>query len=217
MKIRPILFSTPMVQALLDGRKTMTRRVVKPQPFEGCNFVGMIERYPEMKQGYYWSNGIAGDLQGFYPGIGESIFCPYGEVGDILWVRETYKYKELDRFSKAISYRYLADDPDARSTTNRFKPSLLMPKVACRIWLKVVGVRVERLREITKEDAKAEGVKQFVSGHWKDYSNLVSNFDSSIGSFASLWISINGIGSWHANPWVWVVEFERCERPEGWL
>lgn len=216
MKQIPILFSTRMVQAILDGRKTMTRRVVKPQPNTQLHDVkmGYWSEYPEdLKQPY--------------------IKCRYGEVGDVLWVRETFveglEMNDSEEFvwdedgqPKEKTW-YKADNDidywwcDGVRENVPWKPSIHMPKAAARIWLQVTDVRVERLHQITEEDAVAEGIERVPSVpfiiRYRDYIGSAESFESPIDSFGSLWESINGAGSWGANPWVWVVIFRRIETP----
>lgn len=174
MKERPILFSGPMVRAILEGRKTQTRRVVKPQPahIAGIGTVLNIDT-------------ITGKA------------CPYGKPGDRLWVRETWDGVRLDGGGALVSYRADGDKPV--TDDGRWHPSIHMPRWASRITLEVVSVRVERLQEISEEDAMAEGVA------------LAENYRGPVAHFASLWEQINGLGSWNANPWVWVVEFRRVQ------
>lgn len=192
MKMRPILFSTAMVQAILEGRKTQTRRVVKPkhQPIETAPNDFLISL----------------DL------------CPYGQPGDILWVRETWGY--LPETDGGNCYFYKADTGISDQPTFTWRPSIYMPFAAARIFLRIKAVRVERLQDISGEDAVAEGIyTEYPSDTllwmhgWKDYLGGESDLDA-YGSFASLWQSINGPESWDANPWVWVVEFERISREE---
>ena len=179
MTARPILFSGPMVRALLAGTKTQTRRVAKPQPF--------------------WVN----------PGDGQPNpmpKCPYGVPGDTLWLRETWFQSED---SSMVHYRADNDDP----YVTRWRPSIHMPRWASRITLEVTGVRVERLCAISEADAAAEGVTQCGDGGWhaEDTGRDGSSpcWDTASGSYRLLWESINGPGSWAANPWVWVVSFRR--------
>jgi hypothetical protein len=182
---RPILFSGPMVRAILDGRKTETRRIVKPQP----------------PNAYLPPEGPFKDRMG----------GPYGEPGDRLWVRETWCRGEA--WYPASTYAYRADyeasewtehvdhDPLAGAKSfncmacgfERWRPGIHMPRAACRIELVVTGVRVERLQDITEGDAMAEGT-------------------GGRAGFAALWESINARRApWASNPWVWVVGFSRLE------
>lgn len=182
-KQRPILFSIPMVEAILEGRKTQTRRIAKLQPFEG-------EYYMQIATDefvYVSKNAYSGPYQ-----------CPFGKVGDILWVRETWGV--CSNLPLGTGYIYKADDYPKYMEPCKWKPSIHMPKDACRIFLKITDVRVERLQDISDEDAKAEGVK--------------TEYGSYRHGFIQLWKSINGEESWNANPWVWVIEFERIEKIE---
>lgn len=197
---RPILFTGPMVRAMLDGRKTQTRRVIKPQPGPD----GISDDVLPQEYGRAWRDAE-----------GRVYRCPYGQPGDLLWVRETWRVH--DAAEAEIGYRAdgrvirrldMEDNTIWRASKGRTKwrPSIHMPKWACRLWLRVKDVRVERLMDITVEDAKAEGVEpagqEGDSRRWR-------------GGFRDLWDSINlkrGFG-WELDPWVWVVEFERTERP----
>lgn len=191
MKEHPILFSAPMVRALLNCTKSQTRRVVKDN--EGPNLPSEIQEEREL--------------------LGKP-YCPYGQPGDRLYVRETwqhsnYPYGPLD---KGCSIFYRADywdDPHGmdgeRSPEGKYrdwKPSIHMPRWASRILLEIVSVRVERLQDISEADALAEGVSPDMGLCWQ------SGDDTPRGMFGELWESINGPGSWDANPWVWVVEFK---------
>lgn len=193
MKERPILFSAPMVRAILDGRKTQTRRIVKPQP----DFLGSMDD-PTTP----WKT--------LAPGLHEFIVCPYGKPGDRLWVRETHapqpdcmmawdNWMLLHRTGPKPIIHYAADGGDP--WVDRWRPSIHMPRWASRITLEVIGVRVERLKTIRTKDAQAEGV--FVPS--MQYAALGEH--SHRFAFGSFWEQINGSGSWDANPWVWVIEF----------
>jgi hypothetical protein len=187
MKERPILFSTEMVQAILAGRKTQTRRVVKPHPKKELNFFGW--KLPEYIQVAFGRGTKIESLHKF----------PFGEVGDVLWVRETYL--NFNSTDKTPNYIYKADHPNFHvnfASGEKWKPSIYMPKAAARIWLEITNVRVERLQEISEEDAIKEGSIYLLNvREW----------------FSDLWQSINGEKSWNENPWVWVIEFERIEKP----
>ena len=210
MKERPILFSGPMIRALLDGTKTQTRRVVKPQPRPGTKLVGIPEGWTE--------DPAAPDSDGNVTGWR----CPYGQPGDRLWVRETFNGDP----SRGIGYAYRATQPEMDGCP--WVPSIHMPRAASRITLEITAVRVERLNKITKEDALSEGIERRpcdcahdgmlrevcphseYKTHFKDYADKENLSVVTPGySFLSLWESINGPGSYHANPWVWVVEFKR--------
>jgi hypothetical protein len=201
----PILFSAPMVQALINGMKTQTRRVMKPQPVKNGSFYEWA--------GAGWSND--GPLTPV-PGHSLSERCPYGKPGDILWVRETLMQEgELGIKYKAdncwINEDLIPDDygPYGGEYSFRTIPNIYMPKWAARIWLKVWEVRIERLQDITEENAKAEGVEPY---HLADMNSVGESREGpSIAywaAFADLWQAINGLNSWEANPWVWVVKFK---------
>ena len=189
---RPILFTASMVRALLDGSKTQTRRVVK-LPHQ--NPLGKWESFD-------WGgpNGgrtAQGETVPFQQTIahtrtGEIICCPYSQPGDRLWVREAWMPVEHD----VQPYRYRATNP---SYIGKWKPSIHMPRIASRITLDVVSVRVERLRDISRGDAMGEGCP---------FPNMAQG-DDPRQWYADLWSQINGPGSWELNPWVWVVEFKR--------
>lgn len=196
-KERPILFSGPMVRALLAGTKTQTRRVVKPQPTE---FVG--------GPGVKLADGSPAPLVPLDDTVepyGSEIRCPYGLPGDRLWVRESWS--PTNQLSHGVLYRADFTSPEV----GRWKPSIHMPRWASRILLDVTGVRVERLQDISEADARAEGAKECdpVSGR-----EVLLAGPSQRGSFVlhyrDIWEQINGAGSWDANPWVWVVEFARA-------
>ena len=200
VKERPILFSGPMVRAIIEGRKTQTRRVIKP------------------KHEFFVDDGHDGINRVYYPCYvtGEpepqEILCPYGSVGERLWVRETW----------AVVPKVSDDGPrhkakgDGTGATWRadwngnpsgfpWKPSIHMPRWASRITLEVTGVRVERLNDISEADAQAEGCDgNYQIGYIPAYQAGPFSYH-----FAQLWESINGPGSWSLNPWVWVVEFKR--------
>ena len=180
MKERPILFSGEMVRAILEGRKTMTRRVVK--------------HTPHADSPYFTFDGLAAS-------------CPYGHQGDRLWVKETFAIDTPHSLCTPIHYYAshgeLSLDKRHDAGLLRKKPSIFMRRVYSRITLEIVSVRVERLLEITDDDARAEGVRVTWYG-----DNGPHEFDH-IKPFASLWEKINGAGSWDANPWVWVIEFRR--------
>ncbi len=261
VKERPILFNGEMVRAVLDGRKTQTRRVIKPQPTnrpEPCCYSGT---------GWAESNDDGGCKCSNKP-----IRCPYGEPGDRLWVRETWMEYDVNDFDGencdehhvSVLYRSSYDPQgpgpahvqpnavvphqvdyetldNARRAIHQYevfgekwKPSIFMPRWASRINLELTDVRVERVQDISEEDARAEGLERIhveyppspsndFQGDWsvgfKDYKNIgeyagwggdAGAFSCPLKSFMSLWNSINesrGFG-WEVNPWVWVVEFK---------
>lgn len=203
-----------MVSALLEGRKTQTRRVLKPQPMPGTHLKKSYDNlwYPISKTGGYRAK--RDEPQNKWK-------CPYGNPGDRLWVRETWSHDAptLDECKRTFEcdggygpyYKATEVAPDSL----KWKPSIHMPRWASRITLEVTSVRVERLTNINTSDAMAEGIPSLagearamgllddsVEGHIWDNKTTVENF-------RDLWESINGEGSWIANPWVWVVEFKR--------
>jgi len=189
MKEKPILFNSEMVKAVLEGRKTMTRRVVKPQP-PAWEWTSVPE--------YAEARGLTTKLSN-----GKYVKCPYGAVGDQLWVRESFHYTYGYPANHDPSIWYSADGEPECGDWSKGKPSIHMPRWASRIQLEVTGVRVERVQDISVEDCLAEGIPPHVSG-----MNIVYDF-------RDLWDSINGKPrkdgtdiSWKANPWVWVVEFK---------
>ncbi len=212
MKERPILFSGPMVRAILEGRKTMTRRMVK--------FVNQANLSKFMSHGV--SRVSWCDKPGEPMAMDETDFltwCPYGVPGDRLWVRETFAEVGCTGWPiNKFEYAYRADFTNgnwegyADMCFEKWKPSIFMPRAASRILLEVTDVRVERLQDITEADAKAEGVEpDDEQGYWKGYLHPGVH-NSAKKSFSGLWRSINGYESWDQNPWVWVVEFRKIEQ-----
>jgi hypothetical protein len=197
VKERPILFSAPMVRAILDGSKTQTRRVAKE--FAGRDdLAAILKRYPNQ------------------------CGSPYGEPGDRLWVRETWAARpDYDHLppsqcgDEAVWWKASkAAFPEGYAACfGKWRPSIHMPRWASRILLEIVSVRVERLQGISEEDARAEGAKHYdpanhlSHGGWSHDGHYVS--ETAEASFERLWDDINGAGSWDVNPWVWVVEFKR--------
>jgi hypothetical protein len=202
MADRPILFSGPMVRALLAGTKTQTRRVLKPMPPPGAASFGTYYN-PDPRPHYWAFDGDA--LMDF------AVRCPYGEPGDRLWVREN-GWERPERSPKMMRegadtwapYYFDADGisdceaNDLRAWGFKRRPSIHMPRWASRILLEVTGVRVERLKDISADDCFAEGIELRIETPAKT-------------QYMRLWEQINGAASWSANPWVWVVEFKRVE------
>jgi hypothetical protein len=216
MDIKPILFSTDMVQAILDGRKTMTRRVAKFPT--GCN--------PSWT-GYQPDGGVIYGSNNM-----PAVKAKY-KVGDVLWVRETWcqlwKLDENDQTIEGTEAFYYAADgynptpfnafPDEYGFIGdrecpRWRPSIFMPKSACRLFLRVTDVRAERLTKISEEDAVREGCR---AGDRYAGPNSTPALTAK-QSFMWLWNMLNTKRGypWCADPWVWVYTFERCEKPEGW-
>lgn len=201
MKIKPILFSTPMVRAILEGRKTQTRRIVKFNKEIEVKNIGFSATSPN---GSFEVRGI--HKNGEY---GASFFKLPFKKGDILWVRESFG-------NTAIGTMYKADinNPQINKPSSGWKPSIHMPKAAARIFLEVTNVRVERLFDISEKDAIAEGIIVIEPEEaYNSYDKGVGSYATARGSFFSLWTSINGQASTDANPWVFVYDFKRVERP----
>lgn len=198
MNHRPIIFSTPMVQAIMEGRKLMTRRKLgnlykNETPEHEKAFLEILEHSPE----YIYSQ------------------CPYGKKGDLLWVRETF---DPTGCMGSILYKASYSDEELKQAAKgvfKWKPSIHMPKKAARIWLQIEDVKVERLHDITNEDAVMEGIELNSLGNYKSYLYKdASGFETPRYSFFDLWQSINGIYSLEENPWVWVIVFTKIPKPE---
>lgn len=201
MRERPILFSTPMIKAIIDGRKTMTRRLLKKQP---------LDILP-MNVPNQW---ITLDVKEPEP-HGKVIKCRFGVPGDRLWVRETFSLIEENGAQKII---YRADYPEIDSLEleecgyTAWKPSIFLPHQYSRITLEITNIRVERLQEITEDEAGKEGIPEcrkpqrdtcFLCPFEKELCNV---------GFSNLWDSINGkTYPWSSNPWVWVIQFKKLE------
>lgn len=224
MRAHPILFSTDMVQAIIAGKKMQTRRMVKKQPnIKATHF----EYSPAWKLKPWVAEFQYHDSPCWE--ITDNYKCPYGEPGDVLWVRETWtKGCEWDGTGAQppLRYYYRANNDwkgldwwhektDTISDSPSWKPSIHMPKAAARIWLEITDIRVVRLQDITEEDAIAEGIEGMEvaeDGHlvmkWRDYTSTDGWYYNLVESFKSLWFSINGPDSWANNPWLWVVSFK---------
>jgi len=187
-KERPILFTGPMVRAILDGSKTQTRRLVKewsPRP-GGGKMPADVEYLADFT--CYRSS------------------CPYGQPGDRLWVREAWSPHPQD--ASVTFYRATVEAEQGFPVwSGPWIPSIHMPRRASRITLEITGVRVERLQDITDDGAEDEGTRQWAADTQRD-GNKWPNI---VRAFQGLWESINGPGSWDQNPWVWVIEFKRIE------
>lgn len=187
--MKPILFSTPMVQAILAGRKTMTRRVIKQSVVDNFLIDAMGILVGSYREG----------MAEAYPTVDDA---PYS-AGDVLWVRETWM-PETEQGIHTGGYIYKASDrpePDGDAPL-KWHPSIFMPKEAARIFLRISDVQAERLQDITEEDARAEGVRE---------SHYLGLNQTARAAFHDLWNKLNaarGYG-WNENPWVWVYEFER--------
>lgn len=221
MTDRPILFSGPMVRGLLAGRKTQTRRIIKPQPFASGYYDGEIELnvIPENDQ---WPKAFRFNADAVGGGaVLEEIFEPRINAGDRLWVREGFRgSKGYDAYPPSTwshwPVHYEADGaPDPRDElemNGRLRPGIHMPRWASRLTLVATDVRVERLQNISEEDAKAEGIEQDSDG-WRDY--LMPHTQccgNPIDSYRTLWDHINGAGAWDANPWVAAYTFKAIKQ-----
>lgn len=220
MRILPILFNGEMVRAILDGRKTCTRRVVKTRRKDAC--------------GFYVTKNADGSFAGVYEYdedermFEKPLISPY-QPGDILYVRETYVAWDLvalDGPGITFHYCYRATDPNGNRVPTSpeldewqerpWIPSIHMPKEAARIWLRVTDVRLERLQDITAAQVVKEGTTGLAMELIQNSDELKKHYDI---PFAVLWDSTikkadRHLYRWAANPWVWVIEFERCEKPE---
>jgi len=230
IKERPILFNAEMVRAILDGRKTQTRRIINPQPEPHIQLI-------TSKSGRHLADDFNNDLIYFD--------CPYGKSGDKLWVRETFvietnQYADfLEEYDpphadgrpvktfngdiwQQCHYKATDSTPelmydDFYGPHCRWKPSIHMPRWASRINLLITDIRVERLQDISEEDAIAEGVDETLLPDIKVPSNspmakMLAIYKNNVDIFSSLWESINGAGSWDLNPYIWVIEFELIRR-----
>jgi len=215
MSTKPILFSTPMVQAILDGRKTMTRRVMNPQPPTGASFLDLCDAMSINAVDRH-GNDYPKDVDGLYATFEYDgwpefpVFKSRYQPGDILWVRETWSPVHV----RQRRYLYKADAENGGEGDGlpiRWRPSIHMPKEAARIFLRVTDVRAERLQDILCGDMQREGCipKTVTGGQWQQWQH---------DYWIPLWDSIyaeRGNG-WDTNPWVWVYSFERVDKPAGW-
>lgn len=199
MKERGIIFNTEMVKAIIDGRKTQTRRPIKPQP--------VIHLAPPCNPNYNVVCGIHLWKEGNQPNKGMMECSPFGQIGDILYVRETWHttYNEnndkWDSIYKADSKIWIDEDGPIK-----WKPSIHMPKTRARIFLEIINIRVEKLKGLTEEDAIKEGFKStaVLTEDKLDYYGLYA-----FEHFAEAWNNI--YNNWYNNPWVWIIEFKRIK------
>ncbi|MFQ1038234.1 hypothetical protein ACEWB5_16115 [Citrobacter koseri] len=224
MTERGMIFNAEMVRAILDGRKTQTRRVVK-------GVEGADSFTPEWDINGEQIFVVCGekDHTQMNPVLG-AISCPFGAIGDRIWVRETFQgplvseelfeeYRAYTEKFETPQYCEYAADGGARpeycdlddNLRHGWRPSIHMPRWASRILLEITSVRVERLNDISQEDAQAEGME--LTGWRPTYSDPDSGGEvwTPYDNFAELWQSIYGVGSWLSNPWVWVIEFRRID------
>lgn len=224
IKYKPILFSSSMVNANLEDKKTKTRRQVTGEALKWLE--------PDMFTPEYVASP-------------ENNLCPYGKVGDVLWVRETFakttNVNSLDPWpgrnhirtdgetegvaTEALIYRadgewQWCDDDGFHTERSYWKPSIFMPRYACRLFLKIKEIKIERLQDVSESDAISEGIYMRITStppyeqkyQIPGWPNL---FNTAKQAFKSLWISINSKDSWDNNPWVWVIEYERIEKPKN--
>lgn len=199
MKERGMIFNGEMVRAILDGRKTQTRRPIK---WKQTRFTEIGEREDGSK--WPWSEDAEHACDFWHP-------CPFGAVGDRIWVRETWARYNIDQNSHDIAYR--ATTPEDWPEEGRWRPSIHMPRWASRILLEITNVRVERLNAISEEDARAEGIIDggCLNCGEPEPCGCANPEPDATDAFAYLWQSIYGQENWNANPWVWVIEFKRVE------
>ncbi|MBX6183672.1 hypothetical protein ISD42_01655 [Pseudomonas aeruginosa] len=205
---RPILFNDQMVRAILEGRKTVTRRAVKglqiptedkTTPHEGLRWSALGQRH--LRYGF---NVFGSTEEECAHELARCGVCPFGKPGDRLWVRETFA-----DIGCRLTFRADLED-GAHCSVTRWTPSLHMPRWASRILLEITAVHVERLQDISEEQALAEGVRGEPCDHARQACADIGCWgDTAKGAFGFLWESLNGEGIWAANPWVWVVEFKR--------
>ncbi|MDS7764295.1 hypothetical protein [Klebsiella michiganensis] len=231
MKERGMIFNGEMTRAILDGRKTQTRRIMKVQPSE--DFTPMNMALETDYKARWYTPGIV-DKDGYLQPASKEVFgvsnenegysCPFGAVGDRIWVRETW-----NKYGGLLTYRadhdWIDDMRKETVCTAKWVPSIHMPRWASRILLEITDMRVERLNAISPEDAESEGLERTNFTGFGDEPGLPSYPEPDVyfdplkkqwkeyppEAFAGLWESIYGEGSWKANPWVWVIEFKRVE------
>lgn len=219
---RPMLFSTPMVQAILEGRKTQTRRIMKHQPPKGNYKFGINVSGTRCKENglLHWI-GIDEEIEYKVTDSNQPYFkCPFNK-GDIIWVRETFV-----PIKNSNDFFYKADEGISVpffDYQQKWKPSLFMPKEACRLFLEVKDIRIERLNEISESDAIAEGVEiiHYAEPNVPIYNNYLLKeklgTTNPILSYQTLWQKINGQNSWKENPFVWVYDFKVVPKPSDFL
>lgn len=208
---RPILFSAPMVRAILEGRKTQTRRVIKPQPYldECGNACWKNSNYGQSPSGQPHFEILASPIPWNKT---KRVLCPYGKPGDRLWVREAFAVHPSQ-----CTTIYRADWAGSTALPDgdiiKWKPPIHMPRWASRITLEITDIRVERLQDITEADALAEGAPQcLMDDEGKFYQRDNGTYKT---GFVGLWSHINGPDSWDQNPFVWVIEFKVDNQSEG--
>lgn len=197
---KPIIFSVPMIKALLSGQKTMTRRIIGMSEYDFVRIVNEAEVIDEKTEDEKKIFGTIAEFQQDNE-IGYYIKCPYGKIGDYLWVRES--------FAPIQKKSYIYKATETSLTQVKWKPPLFMPKAACRLWLKIVGIKVARIQSTTYQDILNEGWDAKTS---QPFTDRTAGEDAN-DWWKYLWTKINGKESWEENDWVWVIEFEKCARP----
>lgn len=246
--MKPILFSTPMVQAILAGRKTQTRRLIKSRYESGMFQVSTAQYEPDVA-GYYHNRSVCAVDWDERTIDGGDILCPYGEVGGIVWVRENFKVQEVQRYfdsewqnnicidfpasegTLAVRHWFKMRESERPKVLRRrhpdkvfLSPNIHLPEKCARIFLKITDISVERLQDITEEDAIAEGVEERAHrcggfGYYQAGGEIqdcyCQKWDNPpiVEGFKDLWESINGPDSWEQDPWIWKLTFERIEKP----
>lgn len=214
MKERGMIFNAEMVRAILDGRKTQTRHIMKLQPeTPGAGLRYITESHKKSEVGkYFWCISDALGMR-----ARSAVFtCPFGAVGDRIWVRETFRVHSRATDVATLVYRASVRNSwteqthrvpvavcNKPATPEKWTPSIHMPRWASRILLEITDVRVERLRDLSEEDAKSEGITPSAGGVLPGWEYRIN--------FRDLWMDIYGTDNWEANPWVWVIEFKRIE------
>ncbi len=247
--MKPILFKPHMVNSIFDDIKTQTRRIVKQEPTvseDGFVYFQLGNENCRV-DGHNWKQYFIDN------------FCPFGKIGDLLWVREAWRLTGVDLDGEySIDYQargsynfyptgetedywiekieklvdvmsskpsFAVDEDEERCVWDGrdvpWKPSIHMPKEICRLFLKITDIRIERLQEISYTDAAAEGVEKLTEGYRNYFSKLnppgeTFFWPNAYHSFQSLWESIHGSESWESNPWLWVIEFEKTDKPANW-
>lgn len=220
MKERPILFSAPMVRALLYGSKTQTRRVLNEAKTFNDYRPYVNQRWEEGSFKFETPDGMGITIGMRSPFIAEQ-YSPYGRTDNHLWVREAWRtYASLDGTpprdiapGAGIQYEALGtnihgDKGNYLLGMGKYRPSMFMPRWASRITLEITKVRVERLQDISETDAEAEGIQQHSTGLWLPCSEPGKAHIDPRRAYRDLWESINGPGSWDLNPWLWVIQFK---------
>ncbi len=223
MRYAPIIFSTAMVRANHDGRKNQTRRLNGLDYVNGLPDTYRYDGISEDNPTEHWFEKL--DKGGNPTEIYTPVICPYGQVGDVLWVREAFAHtKQLNLAPDDENYGFVYKAEDESILWNdiegwRWRPSIHMPIEACRSWCIITSIECQRLQDITEGDAIMEGIEGYDEYHYKMYLDNGGAEKTKMPerSFMSLWESIHGTNSWLANPWVWVARYEHTTiPPAGW-